>query len=151
VWRRITDRDGRRYSDDMVAVTANAACSIAFRNAVFRVIPKVYVDEVCEAAKRTAIGNQKTLPERRQSLIEYITQKLGVELSRVLGVVGKEHVEDIDLNDLEDLYGICTAVRDGDITVETAFPQVDGEATDKADSGGQKKASHTQRLASKIR
>ena len=36
--RRITTKNGTRYNDDMIAVTANAAASIAFRNAVFACI-----------------------------------------------------------------------------------------------------------------
>ena len=34
VKRRITDKQGRTYSEDMQVVTGNAACAIAFRNAV---------------------------------------------------------------------------------------------------------------------
>ena len=41
VKRRVTTREGRRYSDDMVVMTGNAACSIALRNATFRVVPLV--------------------------------------------------------------------------------------------------------------
>ncbi|KAG1166891.1 hypothetical protein G6F35_017935 [Rhizopus arrhizus] len=33
VQRRIVDRQGRRFKPDMIGVTANAACSIALRNA----------------------------------------------------------------------------------------------------------------------
>ena len=39
--RRITDKNGKTYSDDMVTVTGNAASAIAYRNAVFSVIPLV--------------------------------------------------------------------------------------------------------------
>ena len=34
VQRRITDKHGKRYKADMIGVTANAACSIALRNAI---------------------------------------------------------------------------------------------------------------------
>src|SRR5678816_4803120 len=37
VKRRITKKDGKRYDDDMIGVTGNAACSISLRNAVFKV------------------------------------------------------------------------------------------------------------------
>lgn len=36
VRRRIVDKNGRRYKPDMIGVTANAACSIALRNAILR-------------------------------------------------------------------------------------------------------------------
>src|SRR5712664_3702907 len=36
VKRRIIDSKGRRYKPDMIGVTANAACSIALRNAILK-------------------------------------------------------------------------------------------------------------------
>ena len=42
VQRRITNKSGVRFNDDMITTTANAACSIALRNAVFKGVPKAY-------------------------------------------------------------------------------------------------------------
>jgi len=36
VRRKITDKYGKRFNDDMITVTGNAANSIAYRNAVFQ-------------------------------------------------------------------------------------------------------------------
>ncbi|MFM7859586.1 MAG: hypothetical protein ACKO96_48585, partial [Flammeovirgaceae bacterium] len=38
VKRRITDKNGKTFNDDMQVVTGNAANAIAFRNAVFKVV-----------------------------------------------------------------------------------------------------------------
>ena len=57
VHRRVTSKSGARYSDDMIAVTGNAACSIALRNAVFRVVPRALITPIYEAAKRVAVGD----------------------------------------------------------------------------------------------
>ena len=46
VRRSIVDRYGKRFSDDMITVTGNAANSIAYRNAVFSVVPKAIVEKV---------------------------------------------------------------------------------------------------------
>ena len=124
VRRRITDKNGRKFNDDMIAVTGNAAASIALRNALFRVIPRAYVDQVYIEAKRVAIGTQKTLVERRTALVSHITGKIGIPLARVLGAVSRVHEDDIDLNDLETLYGLATAVKDGEITPDVAFPMI---------------------------
>lgn len=48
VRRRVTTKEGRRFGDDMIAVTGNAACSIALRNAVFRVVPRALISPVYE-------------------------------------------------------------------------------------------------------
>ena len=123
VRRRITDKYGKKYSDDMVAVTANAACAIALRNAIFKVIPKTFIDSIYEAAKNVAIGDATTLASRRQKALEYF-QKMSVSLDRILAVLGKAGLEDIDLKDLETLTGLKTAIKDGDTTIEAAFPAV---------------------------
>lgn len=46
VKRRITDKHGRTYSEDMQVVTGNAASAIAFRNAVLKVVPKAVTKKV---------------------------------------------------------------------------------------------------------
>ena len=81
VRQRITDKYGKRYLDDMVVVTANTACAIALRNAIFKVVPKTFVDSIYESAKRVAIGDATTLASRRQKALEYF-QKMGVSLDR---------------------------------------------------------------------
>lgn len=121
--RRITDRHGKRFNDDMITVTANAASSIAFRDSVFKVIPKVFADKVYFAAKRVAIGDAKTLSERRTSAMERLA-KMGAFPDRVLAAIGKPSVEAIDLSDLETLFGMCTAIREGSSTVDELFPPV---------------------------
>ena len=46
VRRRITDKRGNKFNDDMIGVTCNAAASIALRNAIFKVIPRAFVDDL---------------------------------------------------------------------------------------------------------
>lgn len=121
VKRRVTGRDGKRYSDDMIAVTSNAACAIAARNALFGVVPRAYVDAILRKAKTVAVGDAKTLGQRRQDLVAYFRDKVGVEETMLLAYVGRETVEEISLDDLGDLHGLATALRDGTTTVDEAF------------------------------
>src|SRR4030065_695902 len=53
VQRRITTSTGRRYSTDMIGVTANAACSIALRNAILKGVPKAFWSAVHAATHTT--------------------------------------------------------------------------------------------------
>lgn len=133
VKRRITDRNGRKYSSDMIAVTANAACSIALRNAIFKVVPKTFVDSIYAAAKKVAVGNASTLANRRLAALDYF-RKMGVQPEQVLAVLEKEGVEDIDLNDLETLTGYRTAITDGDAKVDDVFPPLAGTIMPKRQS-----------------
>lgn len=125
VKRRVTTKDGRRYSDDMVVMTGNAACSIALRNATFRVVPLALVKPVYEAAKKTAVGDQKTLVQRRADSMAHFA-KLGVPKEKVFAALGVKALEDIGLEHVEVLIGYATAIRDGDASVDEVFnPQVD--------------------------
>lgn len=126
--RRITNKQGKRFKDDMIAVTGNAAGAIARRNALFSIIPGVFVNHVFRECKRVAIGDAKTLVDRRAQLLGYLMQRMGIALERILAVVGKAGIDDIGLSEMETLHGLATAVRDGDVDLDTAFPPVKTES-----------------------
>lgn len=110
-----------RFSNDMVGVTANAACSIALRNAVFKGVPKAFWVSAYEEAVKTYRGDHKTLVERRDTMLTYF-KKIGVPEDRVLAKIEKPNTEAIDLDDLVRLKGFATAIKEGDTTIEETFP-----------------------------
>lgn len=120
VKRRITDKNGKRYKPDMIGVTANAACSIALRNAILKGVPKALWAQLYEDARRIVMGDAKTLANRRAEALTYL-QKLGATEPMVLALLGVSGVEDITLDHLVTLRGIATAIKEGDTTVEQAF------------------------------
>jgi len=120
VRRRITDSKGKRYNVDMIGVTANAAASIAFRNAVFKVVPKAYWNQAYKAARLTLRGDMKTLADRRTAAIEAV-KKVGVSVDNMLSTLGVQGIEDIGLDELVTLRGILNAIEEGDTTAEQAF------------------------------
>lgn len=120
VKRRITDKMGKTYNEDMQVVTGNAACSIALRNATFRVVPLALVKPVYEAAKRVAVGDATTLSDRRAKCVDTFA-KMGVGKDKLLAKLEKKAVEDITLDDLEILIGLHTAIKDGDTSIDEAF------------------------------
>jgi len=119
--RRITGKTGKRFSDDMVAVTGNAARSIALRDAVFRVIPRALVDQVYAKVKLVAVGDAKSLATRRAQVLERL-QKIGVPLDRVWPKLEIKGPEDIGLEELEVLIGLGAAIKSGEIGIDDAFP-----------------------------
>jgi hypothetical protein len=127
VKRRITNREGQRYSDDMIVVTGNAACAIAARNAIFKVVPFAIIKPIFEAAKRTAIGDLTTLADRRSKMLEKFAA-IGVNQKQIVASVTKKGIEEIGLDELETLIGVFNAIKDGDQTVEEAFAPVDTRA-----------------------
>jgi len=121
--RRIVGKNGKRYSDDMVIVTQNAAASIALRDAIFRVIPRAYIDEVYQRARAVAVGEAKAIGERRTQVVNRLTQ-MGATLERILAALGRPEIEAITVEDLERLIGFGTAIKEGQTTVDEAFPEL---------------------------
>lgn len=122
VKRRITNRSGRRYSSDMIGVTANAACSIALRNAILKGIPKALWVPVYEKARQTIMGDFQTLGARRGVVLGNF-QKFGVTPERVCAKLGVAGPGDITLEQIVVLRGLLNALKEGDTSVEDQFPR----------------------------
>ena len=120
VKRRITDKHGKRFKEDMIGVTCNAAISIALRNAVFKVVPAALVNRVYAEARNASVGKGGTVTQKRQNALEWFT-KLGVTEAQVFEVLGVRGVDDIGVDELVTLRGLRTAIKDGETSVEQAF------------------------------
>jgi len=120
VKRRITNRAGKKYNDDMVGVTGNAASSIALRNAVFKVIPSAFWRPIYLKCREVAVGTSETLGARRVKMLGYFL-KMGVTNDRVFAVLGVKGIEDVSLEHIATLKGLATAIKDGDTSVDEAF------------------------------
>lgn len=132
--RRITNKDGKRFNEDMIGVTCAAACSIALRNAIFRVVPRAYVDQVYERCRKVAIGDAQTLVARRDEVLSRLV-KFGATQDRVLAALQVEGVQDITLDHLETLIGWGTSLKQGDRTVDQVFPAVATEVPGASQQG----------------
>ena len=132
VQRRITDSRGRRYNDDMIGVTGNAASSIALRNAILKGVPKAFWDDMYQAARATVMGDFQTLANRRAEAMKAFVA-LGVKPEQVFSKLGVSGVEDIGLEHLVTLRGLITAIKEGDTTPEQAFGEVDQPSTPKTE------------------
>lgn len=118
---RITKKDGKRYDDDMITVAGNAGCSKAMRNAIVKVVPRAYVEKILSKAKQVAIGKAMPLETQRAQAFDYI-KKMGVPEERILAVIGRPSIKDVSSDDIIVLRGLATAVKDGESSVEEAFP-----------------------------
>lgn len=123
VKRSIMTNKGR-MNDDMITVTGNAANSIALRNAIYNVIPRGIVDKVYNAAKDVITGdvsNEQKMNAKRLQLVSELKDTYGLTDAEVLFPVGKSAISQLTKADLLTLYGIHTAIKDGDTNVDTAF------------------------------
>lgn len=120
VKKRITYKTGHRYSEDMAVTAANAARSVAKREAVLKTIPRILWEPLFEAARKKAIGEATDLPVRRQKLAAHY-QKLGVTLEQVLAKVGRMTLDEVTQEDLLTLRGIANAIKENETTVADEF------------------------------
>lgn len=124
VQRRIVNKQGKRFSADMIGVTANAACSIALRNAILKGVPKAFWSSMYDSARQVAMGSFETLANRRAAAIKTF-QSYGVKPEQVFALLEVSGEEDITLENLVTLRGVLTAIKEGDTTPEQAFAPVD--------------------------
>lgn len=120
VKRRITDRNGRTYSEDMQVVTGNAASAIAFRNAVLKVVPKAVTKKVIAEVKQVALGQAIDLETSRQNCLANFA-KAGVTEKMIFELFEISKIEEIDKNLLFELKGLWNAIKEGSTTVQEAF------------------------------
>lgn len=127
VKRRITDKGGRTFSDDMQVVTGNAGCAIAFRNAVLKVVPKAVTKKVIDEVKQVALGKSMDLETKRQNLMQYY-QKIGVCQDTLLAYCGVKSIEEIDIEKVFELRGVANAIKEGTSTVQEIFKPFTAES-----------------------
>lgn len=121
VRRSIVGKNGKRFSDDMITVTGNAANSIAYRNAVFSVIPKAIIDKVYQAAQHYITGDlsdEEKLVTRRKKCIDFFKSEYGITEDEVVMLCGKQTVNQIKADQIALLLGITQSLKDGDTTVD---------------------------------
>lgn len=149
VRRRITDREGRRFNDDMIGVTTAAAGSIAYRNAIFRVVPGVIWQPALAAATDVIRGEVSTLAQRRDACLAYFTG-LGIDVLRICTALGVDALERIGLDELVTLRAIANAIKDEGVSPDEFFPAVAADGTE-IEVGGSKTEALKKKLAARKR
>ena len=138
VRRSIIGRNGNRFSDDMITVTGNAANSIAYRNAIFGIVPKAIVDKAYKAAQHLITGDlsdEEKLIKRRDGAIKHFIDTYGITEEEVIKLCGKHTVNQIQADEIALLLGFAQSLKDGDTTVEELMaPFRKGKAKSKSAS-----------------
>ena len=121
--RSILYSSGKTYSQDLQVVTGNAASSIAFRNAVLKVVPKVVIGDIITSIQNKAREqiNQRGIPDQWRDCVAAF-QKLGVKEDMLLEWLGEGRTRaDIVADDIMRLGGVYTAINEGTTTVAETF------------------------------
>nr|DAI95896.1 MAG TPA: hypothetical protein [Caudoviricetes sp.]DAZ09572.1 MAG TPA: hypothetical protein [Caudoviricetes sp.] len=121
VRRSIIGKNGQRFSDDMITVTGNAANSIAYRNAVFAVIPKAITDRIYYAAQKFITGDlsdSDKLLKVRTGILNNFKNNYGITEEEVVKMCGKQTVNQIGADEISMLMGTIQALKDEDTTID---------------------------------
>jgi hypothetical protein len=112
----------------MIQMTGNAAASIAARNAVLAGIPRAVWEEYFKMAVNVVSGgNEQTLVKKRAAAMETVL-KFGITHERLFARLEIKGPEEMMPEHLLRLRGLLNAIRDGDTTVDKAFPEVGSTA-----------------------
>lgn len=120
VSRRITDKFGKTFSDDMTLVTSNAAVSIALRNAVLTGIPKAMWLRHYNHALKLIGGDADSLAMKKMKLQEAFTE-LEIKEDDVLKLVDAVTWADVGVTQIRMLRGFYTAINKGEASLEGIF------------------------------
>lgn len=120
VKRRITNKNGETFSEDMQVVTGNAACAIAFRNAVLKVVPKSITKTIINNVRSVALGQAIDLETSRQNIIQYFA-KLGVTEEQLFDYLEIKNLSEIDTEKVFELRATANAIKEGTTTVQETF------------------------------
>jgi len=139
-------RAGKPYDERMRIVVAKAAQSKAIRDAIFKVVPKSLCKSIINEARKIISGSERTLEERRASVSSWLS-KLSIDPKRIFNTLSVGGIEEIGNEELELLTGLRTALKEGDITLDEAFPPIQTEVrqgvdalADKLKKNGREKA-----------
>ncbi len=119
--RRITDKDGRTFNDDMVMTTGKAALSIAYREAILKGgVPMALWSPSYEEAKLTAVGKAMSHTQRVDAAMEYL-HKLGVTEWQICNAVGVTSPKDMGVDEIVTLRTLCEEIKKQVKTIEEIF------------------------------
>lgn len=135
VQRRISDKNGKLFNDDMIAVTGNAATSVAMREAVLKGVPKAIWRRAYEAADQVTLGTAQTLVVRRDNAIKAFAG-FGITPDQIFASLEVGGLDDIGLEEISILTAMFKSIKSEEAKVETYFPpKVDPLAARQAAKG----------------
>ena len=121
VSRKITNKQGQTFTQDMQIVTGNAAGAIAWRNAIFTLIPNAVWIDIQGKIQKFITGDGKEFIKRRDVLLKKFNTTHGTKTEDILKRLNLTSVDMIDEKILIQLFGLDTALTEGTTTTEETF------------------------------
>ena len=119
-------KNGKPYSERMRITVAKAALAKARRDAIFQVVPKALARPVEAAVRKLLFGQSFSMSQWRERIKQWVS-RLPIDAKRVWHALGVDGVEDLGQELIEQLVGIKTALAEGDMSLDDAFPEITTE------------------------
>ena len=139
VKRSITNKWGGTFSTDMQMVTSNAACSIAFRHAVGKVVPAVIIEDIVQDIRKKSLEAIKSdgIAESWQKVLDTFVA-LGASESQILFYISKSSANEVSAEDIQILRGLYTAIKEGSTNINDSLIQPQKESKREKESKKEK-------------
>lgn len=118
------DKKGKRYSEDLINTTRQAAQAIALRNAVFNVIPKPVIAAVYKATREKITGDLSDsvkLNNERIKWINHYKSTYNVTETQILKMLKVASIDYILSDEILKMIEINQAIKDRDTTIDEVF------------------------------
>lgn len=118
--RAIVGKGNKKFNNDMIITTGNAAASVAYRNAILRGVPRALWLDIYEKAKATAVGQAESFAGQVSKAVEEFA-KQGVTQVALLNLLAAPSIRDITADHILVMRTIFREIRDGEKTIEDVF------------------------------
>jgi hypothetical protein len=123
----IIQKDGKRYAQHMIENAIMATASKARRNAIQAAIPRAYITDLLEAARKVAHANAKPLEQTRREMLEYFARAHRVSEEQVFAYLNVQGEDDIGPAHVDELRLVVTALKEGE-PIEAYFGPIKTKA-----------------------
>lgn len=106
---------------DQINLAKRAGMAVAFRTAVFNVVPMVLFEDIVEKAKQVALGEGKSYADKRNNAIAILKEEMGITQPMIYKALEVGGLESITADHLIWLNAALQSIRDGVMTKEEVF------------------------------
>jgi hypothetical protein len=123
----IVQKNGQRYAQHMIENAIMATASKARRNAIQAAIPRAYINDLLDAARKVANANAKPLEQTRKEMLEFFSRTYRVTDEQVFAYLSVGGIDDIGPTHVDELRLVATALKDGE-PIEAYFGAIKSKA-----------------------
>jgi len=128
----------KRYSEAAVKNTVMACVSIAFRDVVFRLVPKLHWKKYSDRAYEIAAGNEDQFPGRVEKALTKFENLWGIDRNLMFKRLKVSGQDEITRAHFREIIGMYSAIDQGEATIQDFFPPAPPEGAEIPGAGGAK-------------